>query len=55
MYIVQNHIVSISEMKNSHQVIDEELLNKNQVPHWEVVALVYAILVNGQSIGSFVI
>ena len=31
-------------MENSHQVIDEELLNKNQISHREVMALVYSII-----------
>jgi hypothetical protein len=29
VHIVKDHIVTISEMEDSHQVIDKELLNKN--------------------------
>lgn len=44
--IVQDHIMAISEMENSHQVINEKLLHKNQVSHREVVALINSIILS---------
>ncbi len=42
--IVQDYIMAISEMENSHQVINEKLLDKNKVSHGEIMALIDAIL-----------
>lgn len=47
MNVVQNHVVPVGEMKYSHQVINEELLNKNQISHGEVMALVNSIFLDG--------
>lgn len=44
MDIVQDDIMAISEMENSHQVINEKLLHKNKVSHGEIMALIDAII-----------